>query len=88
MTGKFVSGPTAKAMRADRAAGMKLVRIAEKYGVSVSTVSRHTSAHAADKLRQWDRARYARVKADPEKLAEYKARKKSYMRDYQRQNSR
>ena len=65
---------TIEAMRRDRAEGHTLVAIAARYGVTRTTVARHTDKAIMERNREYGRQALARLKADTEKYAAYKAR--------------
>lgn len=64
-----ITARQATAIRADRAAGMTYRAIADKHGLSFSTVAYHANPVQAEKYREKNRKRYAAIAADPEKRA-------------------
>jgi predicted transcriptional regulator len=69
-------------MMADRRAGMTTIAIAAKYGVTLQTVSRHTSEASAKAIRRRDREKYQKIKADPDRWQAYRQKKSEYEARY------
>ena len=82
MTGKPITNKQAAEIRRLRASGLSYKRIAEIMGVSSPTVQRHVSEDLAEKQREWERQRYARIKADPARHEADRERRINYMRKY------
>lgn len=80
----MVTAAMAKRMREARKEGKTLVQIAEEFGVGLSTAARHTNPYAAEKQRAWERARYRRMKENPERYAPRIERNRVANREYQR----
>lgn len=84
MAGKFLTNKQVAEIRRLRATGLSYKAVAEIMGVSSSTVQRHVSEERAEKQRVWERARYARIKADPEKSAADRETRRIHMEQYMR----
>lgn len=77
-----VTARMAKRMQEMRAAGKKRHEIAQEFGVSLNTVDRHVNPKMHEKMKAWERDRYRRIKADPDKWAMQLERNKVKSRNY------
>lgn len=84
----MVTAKQAKEMREAREAGETLIKIAARFGVSITTVQRHTDEEAAEKqrnyIREYSKKLYHETKADPERYADLLARRRKTSAKYRK----
>ena len=78
----MVTARMAKRMQEMRAEGKTLLEIAAETGASITTVNRHTNPLAHEQQKKYERARYLRVKEDPEKWAAHMEKNRKYRDRY------